>query len=1394
MEKPVGRKASFARYDAEGKQIKGHKSAQSSGSGAGAWMGKGKATGSSMVANKDTVEVEAKDGRKYHIPATAAAAVIRATDVQKQMLANKKDLQPSESGDVDLDLSFDFVSKMEGGKKSKDIQLEKENLPTPSTPPRRDTIDGEKNTTPIPRGMSSTDWGSRQRKKPPTPLSLGRKRESVETGRDLASQFSPDSPTIQTNYDDEPLTIVPISATRRANDAGILSTLDSITPAAESNNAAMTNLIQQQRMAASKRQNVSQTSLSTKSPGKRKKVPKPEHSSPKKNVFADSSNRLGHKVPFGSNQKANNAQIVRAEENTLFYDGKSEDVHSKSYGHSTDSDKRISNTTSSYYHTNESHETTASKGRRSRQLSARESIGSSNHSMPVSFKTAGTQEAESSAGHGAFSSDHAPSPSAQNVLGLLFPADHVPVVPRIETTAAPGTAGSQPSDASPLLTQKSTPITPHSPLFSDGGAGESHGRSSVSSTGGRTPLTAVSTLFGDRTEQDGKLKADSTSMIRGATTPNPISSIAGEVIREESSLSIDRPNSVAPSDSTKMQDGHDIQGRNSTETDESLRGEQRKNMIVNTDPSPRKKQDSFDLTDITGTRAKKGPWSQSPLLLESDDQSSKKRVSTIGENADMGFGLGLSLLGERDPEKFAKASQGHSNLTVNRAEVSHANDNSIGLDLGEIDEQASSSKNRKDTKAFTKSPSASSTLDGFAINVTPAIEKEGIKTPDHRVDVPSNVVDIEEILAAGNNAESRGRWSSKLWSVTSAFRSPIRSSFDVNNSAQSPPMRALTLVGKNQDGTSRGSSIKRSASREDIKRSSSKKRAEDSPAVEAYHSMPSSSVITDQAKFSNEAVTRPAAAMYTEARSSKHIKRASRIQYLKSGGEESHIHVDMDSIDAKTKDAMERAILDMIKSPRVADSPTGETPHLEQFATNEDIKRKSWNASTIANSSSHNKRSSWLVPKRQSQTGARDSELYALAANMRTMLANAGEPGMDQDSAAVEAMLTRSESQDDGLRRRANRRSMDDNMPNTPTFIAEGFVDEKFSQSNDEQLSANNAQKEKKISFHASKYNAKGVSIAFEEPSVDQLSQRNQNHQSRLSAYSRPRSGMQFLRNLSTLQGSYDEPQNEQEYENSAEQENHYLHYKARRMSVRQSTSIPSRRRISGIFTPSSTNGESSFFSYTGEALQNVKPSQTLFFAGFLFMPWLWFVGGWIVDHDGLFFIDHAKSFRPAQEPARVEDDDSLGRSSGSDNPYNSGRISRAGWYREDWDNQPETGSIILHSEEDLQTRRNRFSQMLWPDDNLFMNKFRNSTLMEAMRKQTRKGKGMGGALKRQQEKEKEYNPSEDESITVQVATKMFDCSNLDRYVIMNRVMAIIACFIAFAGLGLAIAAVVINF
>lgn len=1389
MEKPVRRKASFARYDAEGKQIKGHKSAQSSGSGAGAWMGKGKAIGG-MVGSKGTFEIEANDGRKYHIPATAAAAAIRATDVQKQMIA-KKDLQPSESGDVDLDLSFDFVSKLEGGKKVKDTQLEKENFSTPSTPPRRDTIDGEKNTTPIPRGMSSTDWGSRQRKKPPTPLSLGRKRESIEYGRDLASQFSPDSPTIQTNYDDEPLMIVPISATRRAKDAGILSTLDSVTPTAESNNVAMSNLIQQQRMAASKRQNVSQTSLSTKSPGKRKKVPKAEHSSPKKNVFADSSSKLGQKVPFGANQKANNAQIVKAEESTLFYDGRSEDVHSKSHGHSTDSEKRISNTTSSYYHTNESHETNTSKGRRSRQLSARESFGSSNHSMPASFKTAATREAESSAGHGAFSSDYAPSPSAQNVLGLLFPADHVPDVPLIETTApGPGTDGSQPSDASPLLSQKLTPITPHSPLFSDGGAGDSHGRSSVSSTGGRTPLTAVSTLFGDRTEQDGKLKTDSTSMTRGATTPNPISSIAGEVIREESSLSINRPSSVPPSDSTKMQDGHDIQGRSSSETDESLRGEQRKNMIVTTDPSPRKNQDSFDLTDITGTRAKKGPWSQSPLLLESDDQSTK-RVSTTGENADMGLGLGLSLLGERDPEKFAKAPQGHANLAVNRTEIFHT-ENAIGLGLGEMDEKSSSSKNRKDTKAFTKSTSTSSTLEGFAINVTPAIEKEGIKTPDHRVDVPSNVVDIEEILAAGNNAESRGRWSSKLWSVTSAFRSPIRSSFDVNNSAQSPPMRTLTLVGKNQDGSSKGSSIQRSASREDLKPSSSKKRAEENQTVDAYHSMPSSSVMSDQAQFSNEAVTRPAAAMYTEARSSKHIKRASRIQYLKSGGEESHIQVDMDSIDAKTKDAMERAILDMIKSPRVADSPTGTTPHLEQFATNEDLKRRSWNASTIANSSSNNKRSSWLVPKRQSQTGARDSELYALAANMRTMLSNAGEPGMDQDSAAVEAMLTRSESQDDGLRRRANRRSMDNNMPNTPTFIAEGF-EENVPQSYDEQLSANNAQKEKKISFHVSKYNAKGVSIAFEEPSVDQLSQRNHDHQSRLSAYSRPRSGMHFLRNLSTLQGSYDKPQNEQEYESSAEQESHYLHYKAGRMSVRHSTSVPSRRRISGIFTPSSTN-EDSFFSYTGEALQNVKPSQTLFFAGFLFMPWLWFIGGWIVDRDGLFFIDHAKSFRPAQEPARVEDDDSLAGSSASDNPYTSGRISRAGWYREGSEDQPETGSIILHSEEDLRTRKNRFSQMLWPEDRLFMNKFRNSTLMEAMRKQTRKGKGMGGALKRQQEKEKEYNPSEDESITVQVATKMFDCSNLDRYVIMNRVMAIIASFIAFAGLGLAITAVVVHF
>lgn len=1411
MEKPVRRKASFARYDAEGKQIKGHKSAQSSGSGAGAWMAKGKAGISTFEGTETTVQVKNKDGRKYHIPATAAAAAIRATDVQKQMIS-KKDMQQSESGDVDLDLSFDFVSKMEKGKKVKDVQLEKENPAIPSTPPRREMIDGEKNTTPIPRGMSSTDWGSRQKKKPPTPLSLGRKRESMEIQGDLASQFSPDSPTIRTNYDEEPLIIVPISATKRANDAGILSTLEGTSPSEEPKNTIMTNLIQQQRMAASKRQNVSQTSLSTKSPGKRKKVPKAEHSSPKKNVFAEPPSKLGHKVPFGTNQKANNAQIVRAEENSVIYDGRSDDVHSKSNGHSIEFDKRISNTTSSHYHTNESHESDARRERRSRQLSARESIGSSNHSMPASFKTAGTQEGqmgqtESSAGHGAYSSDYAPSPSAQNVLGLLFPADHVPTVPRIETKPPPQERqkGSvcEALDSSPMFTQKSTPITPYSPLFSDGENGDSHGVSSISSAGGRTPQTAMSALFEERAEQDKKLKVESSSMIRGATAPNPVSSIAAEVIREESTISIERSNSIPAPNSFKIQDGRDGQYRSSMETDESLQADQRKNMIVTTDPSPRKNQDSFDLTDITGTRAKKGPWSQSPLLLESDGQN-KVQITSEGTNNALGFGLGLSLLGETDPEKFSMGPNSHSHtndLIINRADVAQESNHALGLDLGQVNMQAEPFskegeeplKTKLEEKAIAKSSSDSSTVEGFSINVTPAVEQEmTIKTPDHRVDVPSNVVDIEEIVAAGNNAESRGRWSSKLWSVTSAFRSPMRSSFDTNNASQSPPMRTLTLVGKNKDGTSRHSTARRSISREDLRRPLNKKQIEESPVAGTYHSMPSSSNLKDQATFSNEPVARPAAAMYTEARSSKHVKRSSRIHYLKNGGEESHIQVDMDPSNLKTDNAMERAILDLIKSPRVADSPTGNTPHLEEFLSNDDSKRRSWNVNTIVNSSSNTKRASWLVPKRQSQTGARDSELYALAANMQIMLTNSEGSGIDQDSAAVEALLTRSESQEDGLRRRANRRSIDD-MPNTPTFVTEEFK-ENVSKSYDTPMSSENARKGNTLSFHASKYNAKGISIAFEEPSVDQFSQRNHGQQARLSAYSRPRSGMQFLRNLSTMHGTYDKPQNEQEYENAIEQESHYLHYKSGRMSVRQSTSVPSRRRISGIFTPSSTNEESSFFSYPGEALQKAKPSQALFFAGFLFMPWLWFIGGWIVDKDGFFFIEHVKTFGPALEPGHLEEDESMVNLSASDHPYTSGRISRAGWYREEEDSHNESGSIVLHSEEDLRTRRNRFSAMLWPDDNLFMNRLRNSTLMEAMRKQTHKRKGMGGALKRQQEKEREYDPSEDESFTVQMAQKVFDCSNLDRFVIMNRCMAIIASFIAFGGLGLAIAAVVINF
>ena len=105
-ERPLRRQTSSLRAAAS------HGQGLGSGSGAGLWL-----SGSSSSGDDEETEADAgrNDGRTYHFPAAVAAA--KAPDSAVGFFAGQTPSagQLSVTDKVDLELSFDYVSRLEGG-------------------------------------------------------------------------------------------------------------------------------------------------------------------------------------------------------------------------------------------------------------------------------------------------------------------------------------------------------------------------------------------------------------------------------------------------------------------------------------------------------------------------------------------------------------------------------------------------------------------------------------------------------------------------------------------------------------------------------------------------------------------------------------------------------------------------------------------------------------------------------------------------------------------------------------------------------------------------------------------------------------------------------------------------------------------------------------------------------------------------------------------------------------------------------------------------------------------------------------------------------------------------------------------------------------------------------
>jgi hypothetical protein len=220
----------------------GHGQGAGSGSGAGIWL-----------ANNDENRPERPAGRSYHISAQDSRPVsLTSNDVFTKMGS-------SESGDVDLDLSFDFVSQLESNRHQVETPVHNIIITDTSEPPS-------------PRGMATAKWTSRLRKQPPSALRISQKKQ-----QDLAAnQPSP----LEFKVDGEaPLLVNTLGSTRRANDSGIQS--EQIQPMSRA------ELIIKQRLAAQALNKEQQVSPKKLSPIKKSAL----NGTPKRTVLGEIKNK-----------------------------------------------------------------------------------------------------------------------------------------------------------------------------------------------------------------------------------------------------------------------------------------------------------------------------------------------------------------------------------------------------------------------------------------------------------------------------------------------------------------------------------------------------------------------------------------------------------------------------------------------------------------------------------------------------------------------------------------------------------------------------------------------------------------------------------------------------------------------------------------------------------------------------------------------------------------------------------------------------------------------------------------------------------------------------------------------------------------------------------------------
>ncbi|PWN41055.1 hypothetical protein IE81DRAFT_324971 [Ceraceosorus guamensis] len=1275
----------------------GHGMGTGSGSGAGLWL-----SGSAEAADDAKMEATAQQQateeprevptsatpsqrssaqRTYHIAAEELIARSPTASVDAGLqrwnaLEAQRSAQVSTDEEVDLNLSFDFTSQLEGQTRSPVERLKKRVAATVER--MSATLDDQQDgisvqvappspNAPSPaRGMSeAAKWETRQRKRPPAPLFFlrsGKSDKRAHTTGDRAdgvevSHFSPISPAAN---EVEALPITPLSSTKRSADAqtsidsqqrsapstprsGRFSSSSSPRPdppatlppteplPALPTGADISALVKQQRLRAQQNQwrKVSGGSMpgtpTTEEPPALPDLmtlPQPSLTKGQQNTSLDLA------LPRTSHESV---EVLANAASDPAYDYRKH----LSRHHQHAASKSLTSSTAE--------RTSKSVRRRHRARNSESSVESFATAATGVFPAVTTEEAANTNTNDTLM----PIPRG-NALGLDTGSANMALQNGPSLEVQTRTLAYPPSEA------KTSPGTPFSALFSEPGTartvggGSEYTRSTASEVG--TPSGTFSKLTAAVSGKRRGSLADAllssppplsaVDMLRGHSAPT--GSLFRDVIEEEHlapKAERERTTSMPRSETLEW-----INAQKAMSVDDAEDGALAKAAPTSVTTHELRSTVKRRVSEV------KGPWPQSPLLLDASSsekpshpasvsgQTAHKRLS-LGAKFGAGIGLGLS----QAPSSDAIVPHGlDGSVSVQRAAISPAHGLQIPGDAGaKLLAAPAASVLEQNDQSLRPSPSMSSSVEGFACNVTPPAPTHALPDTKHTVSSPP-VLDADRTpraparartatiagdiernsalsivpgaadtqpsrprskahtsAASGWGALANLRWGNKFFSIASSSGLTSHGTdTQATSEKRSPPMRSLTLLEKRDTRDRDGAAVaaqrrasyghRRSHSREDLagifphlERSQPSASGREAGIASA----PATAILPSTPRFSSlledvEGVAAKPEAAHVQSRDNNRVKRRSRIRYLSNGHE---IHLDMGEPNepAPSREQPQRPgslPLDAIKSPRVAASPSGWTPRLHFGPL--------WGSTAPAS------RADQRVGRTEAENSSRpvtpgspwldfaegDGGLQASQDRAEYLAAHA-----DQEQRSAQPL-----PEEEGIRRRGAGHQSTPSLPPTATIIPFGWA------TGASKRSSGSA----RVLLHDSSA-AAGTVINVED------SQR---------------------RPVQTAGGPPGHGRPMSIFVPSAVIQEHLMRNAALQVSRM-------RRRRSQFPLP--LGGPHAKLDLTS------VPSKTLFFAGFLGMPWLWLIGGWWLSSEGRIatrapakveFWQHEASMREAAE------------------------------------------------------------------------------------------------------------------------------------------------------------------